>query len=111
MEKRMNPCKRMMVHAIGIDQYGSVEYATNGNLSDCKNIPGECGCLHAEDNLLKKMPNPVYVSLSHAPCFNCATLLIKAGVTSVSYLKSYRLPHGVYHLEINGVHVIDLSTN
>ena len=106
----MEFCKRMTVHAIGIDETGKVEYARNGNLSDCKEIPGECGCIHAEDNLLKVMPDPVFVSLSHAPCFNCATLLIKAKVKQVSFLKPYRLPHGVYLLQVNGVKVIDLSS-
>lgn len=107
----MNPCKRMTVHAIGIDKDGNVAYGRNGNEGECQDIVGGCGCIHGEEMLLRTMPNPLYVSLSHAPCFNCATLLLKAGVKQVSYLKPYRLICGVYHLEINGVEVIDLSKN
>lgn len=98
-------CKRMTVHAIGYDAEGSIEHARNGNPSKCRgeHAVGNCGCIHAEARLLRKMPNPVAVSVSHAPCINCAKLLVVSGVQSVTYLKPYRLTDGVDYLLEHGV--------
>lgn len=98
-------CKRMVVHAIGYDSVGDIAYARNGNPGRCRgeHAVGNCGCIHAEAMLLKKMNNPVAVSVSHAPCLNCAKLLVAAGVKAVTYLKPYRLTDGVDYLLEHGV--------
>jgi len=104
-------CKRMTVYAMGIDREGNIEWARNGNksLTGCKEIPGMCGCIHAETNLLKRMPNPISVTLSHSPCINCAQNLVRAGVKTVSFLKRYRKSEGVDYLEDSGVEVIEVG--
>ncbi len=104
-------CKRMTVYAMGVDAEGNIEWARNGNksLPGCKDIPGKCGCIHAETNLLKRMPNPVAVTLSHSPCINCAQNLLRARVKKVSYLKAYRITDGIDYLKDNGVEVIEVG--
>jgi tRNA(Arg) A34 adenosine deaminase TadA len=104
-------CKRMTVHVMGVDKDGRIEYARNGNrdLLGCRNIPGRCGCDHAEYNLLRKMPNPVAVTVSHSPCMGCARRLVNAGVKTVTFLKPYRISDGITYLEENGVLVFDAS--
>lgn len=96
-------CKRATVYATGI-RGTEIVSARNGNESDsCTEIPGKCGCIHAEINLLKKMPNPIEVVITMSPCLNCAKALVDAGVKKVSYLNDYRLLDGLNYLKDNGV--------
>jgi len=99
MEKAKSNCKRMTVHAMGFDYQGNIAYATNYNETECKNIPGACGCIHAEIALLQIMPRPARVVVSHAPCLDCAKALHKAGVEAVYYANDYRLRDGLEYLE------------
>jgi deoxycytidylate deaminase len=101
----MNNCKRMDVYAFGIDAEGNVAISRNGNKGECKNIPGACGCIHAEELLLKKMCDPVEVHVTHSPCLNCAKLLVDAGVKKVRYLEEYRIKDGITYLDLAGVSV------
>ena len=55
------------------------------------------------------MPNPIAVTVSHAPCLNCAKALVEAGVKTVSFLKPYRLTEGIEYLDMNGVLAISLT--
>ncbi|WIT25853.1 hypothetical protein [Bacillus phage SPO1L1] len=102
MEK-YNECKRMTVYAVGLDKDYSIVKTRNGNYGECKNIPGACGCTHAEIQLLSHMSNPVMVYISHSPCLNCAKELVKAGVKYVYYDDMYRLVEGIGYLKDNGV--------
>jgi deoxycytidylate deaminase len=103
--------RQMTVHVIGIDKEGRVEYAKNSNLGMPTSEEGVCGYMHAEIRLLKKMPNPVTVMVSHAPCLNCAKALVKAGVQAVYYMKPYRLKDGLEYLYENGVLVYCTEIN
>lgn len=98
-------CKRMTIYTYGVDRFGDIEYARNGNTSECRNIPGNCGCIHAEINLLEKMPHPERVWVSHSPCLNCSKALHRAGVKKVYYTEPYRILDGIKYLESNGVEV------
>jgi len=105
-------CKRMTVYAMGMDAEGNIEFARNGNktVMGCfKDMPGRCGCEHAEALLLRRMPHPVSVSVSHSPCLGCARRLVNAGVKTVSFLKAYRISDGVKYLKENGVEVIEVG--
>jgi deoxycytidylate deaminase len=93
----------MTVYAMGIDVHGNIMTAKNGNPGTCNGVVGKCGCQHAEYKLLKKMPNPMAVSVSHAPCLDCAKRLVEAGVNTVTYLKPYRLTEGIEYLDQHGV--------
>jgi deoxycytidylate deaminase len=98
-------CKRMTVHAIGIDKDGNMEYARNGNATECKDLVGACGCVHAEVRLLERMPHPVKVVVSHSPCVVCAVALIHAGVEEVCYVEPYRILDGANILRNRGIKV------
>lgn len=87
---KVDSCKRMTVYALGIDAEGTMTFATNYNPTECTNEVGNCGCIHAEIALLKRMPNPVAVFVSLSPCLDCAKALEAAGVQSVYFMKPYR---------------------
>lgn len=103
--EKYNECKRMTVHAMGIDRDANKIRTRNGNYGECKNIPGACGCTHAEIQLLNHMPNPIITYVSHSPCLDCAKALVKAGVDVVYYTDPYRIPDGINYLEESGVRV------
>lgn len=103
----MSKCKRMTVIAIGIRE-NYIQKATNYNETECKNIPGACGCIHAEINLLKKI-NPFILIVSHSPCLNCAKALLKSDVQIVIYKKEYRLTDGLDLLKKNNIQCIQLK--
>lgn len=101
------PCKRMLVVSIGVDYEGNEHKASNGG-KDCLDIPGHCGCTHAEINMLDGMKHPEFVYLTHSPCINCAFALYRAGVKGVYYLNPYRLRDGIdflkhHHIQVNQI--------
>lgn len=98
----MGECKRYTVTAIGRN-FEKVVTATNGNEKECSGEIGNCGCIHAEMNLLKEMPYPVSVWVSVSPCIDCAKALVKRGVRVVVYEKEYRDLTGVEYLMNNGI--------
>jgi dCMP deaminase len=101
----MYSCKRLRVQAIGIDNSFSFSYAENGNKNTCTGEIGNCGCTHAEANLLDKMPNPTVVIISHSPCMECAKLLHKAGVKFVFFRSQYRKTEGIQYLVTHNINV------
>lgn len=105
-----NKCKRMKVVAIGITVDGTIGKARNYNHKECSNVPGACGCTHAEINLLEQMSydNPKMVIVSHSPCLDCAKRLVEEGVLTVMYHEEYRVTDGIDYLRENGVHVSKL---
>ena len=76
--------------------------------------PGNCGCLHAENNAITKLDynDPVRkrMYLTHSPCVTCAKLIINAGVSEVVFHEMYRDDAGVSLLEKNGVTVIGFGS-
>jgi len=65
--------------------------------------------LHAESNALMKLAkstnsskdSTIYLTMS--PCFECAKLIIQAGVKRVVYTEMYRIEKGVEFLRSNNV--------
>lgn len=104
-------CKRLHVTAIGVNDNGDSYLTSNGNYhpGGCTGEPGNCGCVHAEEELLKVMPNPKVVILSHSPCIKCAEKLWKAGVQTVMYNQMYRKSEGRDFLRDKGVELIYLG--
>lgn len=92
------------VLAIGYN--GGARGLFNECLSD---EPGKCGHAHAETNALVKLDynEPVnkkmYVTME--PCFNCAVLIVNAGIKEVVYEKTYRTHEGVELLAKAGIKV------
>ena len=71
--------------------------------------------LHAESNALMKLAkstnsskgSTIYLTVS--PCFDCAKLIIQAGVKRVVYSDTYRIDKGIEFLRRNNV-IADLVT-
>lgn len=102
-------CKRGLVTAIGITR-DETQYGINHNEGECTGEVGNCGCIHAEADLLSKMNNPEVVVVSHSPCLECAKKLVQAGVSTVYFLHLYRKTEGLDYLLDNEVRVIHLTT-
>lgn len=66
----------------------------NGGIKNFANscessLPGQCGCVHAEANALIKANGPILYCTT-LPCYNCAKLIVNAGVKQVYYGCEYR---------------------
>ena len=93
----------------------------NGNASGLPNCcdrtePGNCGCLHSEENAVINCDCPRNVSkivfVTHHPCVACAKRLINlGGVTKVFYSQEYRKKDSKELFEVCGIHLIPLTTN
>lgn len=72
----------------------------NGNASGLANCcdrdePGNCGCLHSEENAVINCDSPRYVPkyvfVTHLPCVACAKRLINLGeVRKIFFAENYR---------------------
>ena len=100
-------------HDDGLSQGPGGRY--NGNASGLDNTcdrdePGNCGCLHSEENAVINCDAPratrKYVFVSHLPCVACAKRLINLGnVEKVVYLNDYRKTESIDLLESVGIRV------
>ena len=91
----------------------------NGNatgLPNCcdRNEPGNCGCLHSEENAVINCDAPRYtdkfVFVTHLPCVQCAKRLINLGnVKKVLYNKEYRLKDSLKLFHSVGIETIHFT--
>ena len=74
--------------------------------------------LHAESNAITKCAkngcgstdnSTIYVTLS--PCYDCAKLIIQAGITRLVYKEQYRLTDGLDLLVLAGIQVDQIDTD
>lgn len=100
-------CKRLQVGAVitDVDHLTVLGIGYNGNARGLPNtcdsdVPGQCGCIHAELNALIKAPGIVakHLFCSDAPCVACAKAAINANVTRVFYRRVYRDNRGLLTL-------------
>lgn len=92
-------CTRAMVGAVittpGLKNI--VAFGYNGNARGLSNTcdrttPGNCGCLHAEENALIKAPydqGDLVMVCTHAPCPACAKRVLNSRVTTVYFADPY----------------------
>jgi len=106
-------CKRMKVVAFGVNDMNETALKTNVSHTEegCTNEVGNCGCSHAEEELLKVLNNVQVAVISLSPCINCARLLVVHGVKTVLYIEEYRRTDGIDYLKKQGVVVGKLSEN
>ena len=75
--------------------------------------PGNCGCIHAEDNAFIKMnfndPEKRKLYTTIAPCILCAKRIINADISEVIYLYAYRKTEGVDLLQKAKVKVSQMA--
>ncbi len=91
----------------------------NGNATGLPNQcdraePGNCGCLHSEENAVINCDSPRQVEklvfVTHLPCVACAKRLINLGnVKKVYYAEDYRLRDAVDLLRTVGIEVEKLG--
>ena len=87
----------------------------NGNASGLDNTcdreePGNCGCLHSEENAVINCDAPretrKFVFVTHLPCIACAKRLINLGnVEKIIYRNNYRKTEALDVLESVGIKV------
>lgn len=110
-------CKRLQVGTVitSTDFRKVLAVGYNGNATGLPNScdrdePGNCGCLHSEENAVINCDAPrhveKYVFVTHLPCMACAKRLINLGnVKGVFYKEEYRLRDSVTVLESVGIRV------
>jgi dCMP deaminase len=91
----------------------------NGNATGLHNgcdrdEPGNCGCLHSEENAVINCDAPRFIEkfvfVTHLPCVQCAKRLINLGnVRKVFYRNDYRIRDSVNLLQSVGIEVEQLN--
>lgn len=112
-------CDRLQVGAVFTDARMERVLCSgyNGNICGGPNgcdshVPGNCGCLHAEQSSLTKSQSDMDGAIcfvTTGPCIMCSKVLINRRISKVIYLKDYRLNEGVELLRKYGVEVIKYS--
>ncbi|MBN1652611.1 MAG: hypothetical protein JXA30_02425 [Deltaproteobacteria bacterium] len=99
---RRSTCSRLQVGTVitTTDYRKVLAIGYNGNATGLPNCcdrsdPGNCGCLHSEENAVINCDSPrqieKYVFVTHLPCVACAKRLINlGGVRRVIFLNDYR---------------------
>ena len=92
----------------------------NGNATGLPNRcdreePGNCGCLHSEENAVINCDAPRHleklVFVTHLPCVQCAKRLINLGhVRAVYYGEDYRIRDSIELLRSVGIRVEALTS-
>lgn len=115
---RRSTCSRLQVGTVitTTDFRKVLAVGYNGNASGLPNKcdrtePGNCGCLHSEENAVINCDSPrnveKYVFVTHLPCSQCAKRLVNLGnVKRVYYHTEYRLKDSIEILEGCGIKVI-----
>lgn len=110
-------CKRLAVGTVitSTDYRKVLAVGYNGNASGLPNScdrdePGNCGCLHSEENAVINCDAPRVVDkvvfVTHLPCVACAKRLINLGnVKTVIYGEDYRVRDSVELLRSVGIEV------
>lgn len=113
-------CSRLHVGCVVVSQDNQRVLAIgyNGSYKGGPNAcdssePGNCGCIHAEDNSIIKMNynDPVEKKLytTIQPCVYCAKRIVNAGISEVIYLYAYRKTEGLQVLAAANVQVRQLA--
>ena len=115
-------CKRLKVGTVitSTDYRKVLAVGYNGNATGLPNCcdrdePGNCGCLHSEENAVINCDAPrfieKYVFVTHLPCVQCAKRLINLGnVKAVFYGQDYRIRDSVELLRSVGIRVEQIQT-
>ncbi len=114
---RRSTCKRLQVGTVitTTDYRKVLAVGYNGNASGLPNTcdrdePGNCGCLHSEENAAINCDAPrqtdKFVFVTHLPCMACAKRLINLGnVRKIVFWKDYRNQDSLDILRTVGIEV------
>jgi len=115
-------CRRLKVGTVitSTDFRKVLAVGYNGNATGLPNHcdrdePGNCGCLHSEENAVINCDSPrfieKYVFVTHLPCVACAKRLINLGnVRGVFYGQDYRIRDSVELMRSVGIHVEQIES-
>jgi dCMP deaminase len=118
---KRSTCKRLAVGTVIVttDFRKVLAVGYNGNASGLPNTcdreePGNCGCLHSEENAVINCDSPreikKLVFVTHLPCVACAKRLINLGNVQCVYFKEeYRIRDSITLLIKAGINVFHLS--
>lgn len=91
----------------------------NGNATGLANHcdreePGNCGCLHSEENAVINCDSPRQIEkmvfVTHLPCVQCAKRLINLGnVKKIFYAQDYRVRDSVEVLKSVGIEIEQIT--
>ncbi len=114
-------CKRLKVGTVitSTDYRKVLAVGYNGNATGLPNScdrdePGNCGCLHSEENAVINCDAPrsieKIVFVTHLPCTPCAKRLINLGnVKKIYYWQDYRLRDSLEILKSVGISAEQLN--
>ena len=114
---KRSTCTRLQVGTVitSLDFRKVLAVGYNGNASGLANScdredPGNCGCLHSEENACINCDSPramgKLVFVTHLPCAMCAKRLINlGGVEAVYYREDYRKRDSVEILHAVGIKI------
>jgi len=115
-------CERLQVGAVIARDGRSISTGYNGNVANvahCKH-DDDTPCstaMHAEANAIAYAArngvatSDAYLYTTHMPCFDCARLIINAGIRAVIYYIPYRNQSGLDLLGAAGVETFRLSAS
>lgn len=114
-------CSRLNVGTVitSTDYRKVLAVGYNGNATGLPNKcdrtePGNCGCLHSEENAVINCDSPrsmeKHVFVTHLPCLACSKRLINlGGVKKVFYCSEYRSTDSLEILASVGIEVIRME--
>jgi dCMP deaminase len=117
---RRSTCRRLRVGTViaSSDYRRILAVGYNGNATGLPNTcdrdePGNCGCLHSEENAVINCTEPretrKIVLVTHLPCVLCAKRLLNlGGVEKVFYAREYRDAASLEILRGAGIEVVHL---
>ena len=118
---RRSTCHRLNVGTVitSTDFRKILSIGYNGNASGLPNQcdreePGNCGCLHSEENAVINCDSPRSVEkivfVTHLPCSACAKRLVNLGnVKTVYYAEDYRKKDSIEILQACKIEVVRLQ--
>ena len=120
---QLSYAKRLKVGAVIVKDHRILSYGYNGTPVGFDNvceteINGDLvtkpEVIHAEQNAILKLArhgdssSGATLFITHAPCVECAKLILQSGIDSVFYRHEYRSTEGIDLLRIGGVNVRDI---
>lgn len=118
---KRSTCHRLQVGTVitSTDFRKVLAVGYNGNATGLHNgcdrpEPGNCGCLHSEENAVINCDSPRFIEklvfVTHLPCVSCAKRLINLGnVKTIYYGQDYRIKDSVEVLNSVGIKVEQLK--
>lgn len=129
---KLSHARRLQVGAVIVKDDTVISYGYNGmpsgwdnNCEDeitvemdekfVKTLKTKPEVLHAESNAVSKLAKSsnsglnADIFITHAPCIDCAKLILQSGIRRVYYGTQYRDDYGVKFLQTSGVEVTQIG--